>query len=201
MAALLAAPLEAGGDRSIEDAIRDMVARIGEKIVLRRFEVVRSSGGRVGAYVHGGRIGVLVDLADADDAVGKDVAMHVAASSPLAISESDMPTEVLDKEREIMLAQIADSGKPPEIIEKMVEGRLRKHLSGITLLGQPFVKDGDVTVEKLLQQRDARKRQPAQSAFDARAHAFVRRLNTAILSDNDGQRDAFDFVGQRGLKE
>jgi elongation factor Ts len=150
MAALLGAPLDAGGGQSIEDAIRDMVSRIGEKIVLRRFEVVKSAGGCVGAYVHGGRIGVLVDLDGADDTVGKDVAMHVAASGPLAIGEADMPAEVLSKEREIMLAQIADSGKPPEIQEKMITGRMKKYLKEVTLLGQPFVKDPDQSMEKYL---------------------------------------------------
>lgn len=150
LAALLAVPLERGGDRSIEEAIRDMVARIGEKIVLRRFEVIESAGGRVGAYVHGGRIGVLVDLAGADEAVGKDIAMHVAASSPIAIDEGGMPAEVLAKEREIMLAQIAESGKPPEIQEKMITGRMKKYLKEVTLLGQPFVKDPDQSVEKYL---------------------------------------------------
>ena len=150
LAALLALPLESGDSRSIEEALRDMVARIGEKIDLRRFEVVKSAGGRVGAYVHGARIGVLVDLSGADEAVAKDVAMHVAASNPLAVSEADMPAGVLEKEREILLAQIADSGKPPEIQEKMISGRMKKYLKEVTLLGQPFVKDPDQSVAKYL---------------------------------------------------
>lgn len=150
LAALLATPLEPGGSRSIEEAIRDMVARIGEKIDLRRFRVLKSAGGRVGAYVHGGRIGVLVALSDGDEAIGKDIAMHVAASNPLAVGEADVPSEVLEKEREILLAQVADSGKPPEIQEKMITGRMKKYLKEVTLLGQPFVKDPDQSVEKYL---------------------------------------------------
>ena len=101
--------------------------------------------------MHGGRIGVLVDLTGADETVAKDIAMHVAASAPLAVAESDMPAGVLAKEREILLAQIADSGKPPEIQEKMVTGRMRKYLGEVTLLAQPFVKDPDQTVQKYLE--------------------------------------------------
>jgi len=147
---LLAAKLQPGDGQSIEESIRDMIMRIGENISLRRFHVIESAGGSVGAYVHGGRIGVLVDLAGADDAVVKDIAMHVAASGPLAVGESDMPAELVAKEREILLAQVAESGKPPEIQEKMIAGRMKKYLGTVTLLGQPFVKDQDQTVEKYL---------------------------------------------------
>jgi len=150
LGALLALPLQKGGDESIEEGIHDMVLRIGENISLRRFQIVASDGGSVGAYVHGGRIGVLVDVRDADESVGKDIAMHVAASQPLAVDESDMPAGALDKEREILAAQVADSGKPPEIQEKMISGRMRKYLGEVTLLGQPFVKDPDQTVAKYL---------------------------------------------------
>ncbi len=148
--ALLAVAVESSGGQSIEESIRDMVMRIGEKISLRRFQVIESAGGSVGAYVHGGRIGVLVDLAGADETVIKDIAMHVAASGPLAVGESDLSPDLLAKEREILLAQIADSGKPPEIQQKMIAGRMKKYLGTVTLLGQPFVKDQDQTVEKYL---------------------------------------------------
>ena len=148
--ALLAVTVEASGGQSIEDSVRDMVMRIGEKISLRRFQVIESAGGSVGAYVHGGRIGVLVDLAGADETVIKDIAMHVAASGPLAVGENDLSPDLLAKEREILLAQIADSGKPPEIQQKMIAGRMKKYLGTVTLLGQPFVKDQDQTVEKYL---------------------------------------------------
>lgn len=148
--ALLAAPMEQGGGQTIEERIRDMVMRIGENISLRRFQVVQSADGSVGAYIHGGRIGVLVDVVGADESVGKDIAMHVAASGPLAIGEGDISADDLGKEREILLAQVADSGKPPEIQEKMIAGRMKKYLAEVTLLGQPFVKDPDQTVEKYL---------------------------------------------------
>jgi len=148
--ALLALAVEPGGDQSIEARLRDMVMRIGENIGLRRFRVVDSDGGSIAAYVHGGRIGVLVDLHGGADEVGNDIAMHVAASGPLAVGESDMPAELLDKEREILAAQVVDSGKPPEIQEKMINGRMRKYLAEVTLLGQPFVKDPDQSVEKYL---------------------------------------------------
>ncbi len=150
LSALLAISAEPGVDQSIEERIRDMVMRIGENITLRRFRVLESDGGRIGAYVHGGRIGVLVDVRGADETVGTDIAMHVAASRPLAVGESDMPAEVLEKEREILAAQVADSGKPAEIQEKMISGRMRKFLAEVTLLGQPFVKDTDQSVGKYL---------------------------------------------------
>jgi elongation factor Ts len=148
--ALLDVPVELGGGQSIDECIRDMIMRIGERISLRRFQVVESAGGSVGAYVHGGRIGVLVDVTGGDEALVKDVAMLVAASGPLAVGEDDMSPDLVAKEREILLAQIADSGKPPEIQEKMIAGRMKKYLATVTLLGQPFVKDQDQSVEKYL---------------------------------------------------
>jgi elongation factor Ts len=150
VAALLAAPVEPGGDQTIEERIRDMIMRIGENISLRRIQLMKSDGGRVSAYVHSGRIGVLVDLAGGDDSVGRDIAMHVAASAPLAIGEDDMPADVLAKEREILLSQIADSGKSPEIQEKMITGRMKKYLAEVTLLDQAFVKDPDQSVAQYL---------------------------------------------------
>ena len=101
-------------------------------------------------YQHGEKIGVAVVLKGGDDALGKDIAMHIAASRPICVSESEVPAEVLEKEKEILIAQAQDSGKPMEIIEKMIQGRLRKYLAEVTLLGQAFVKDADQTVEQLL---------------------------------------------------
>ena len=150
LGALLAVPVRRGESESIEERIRDMVMRIGENISVRRFQVMESASGNVRAYVHGGRIGVLVDLAGADESIGKDIAMHVAATGPMAIGEGDLPSSVVEKEREILLAQVADSGKPPEIQEKMIAGRMKKYLKEVTLLGQPFVKDPDQSVEKYL---------------------------------------------------
>jgi elongation factor Ts len=142
------------GGATVEEARQTLVSKIGENIQVRRF-VRASSEGALGAYVHGGRIGVLVDLAGEDADLARDLAMHVAAMNPEFVSADDVPAEVMAREKDILIAQAEGSGKPPEIIEKMVQGRLRKHLSGITLLGQPFVKDGDITVEKLLQQHGA----------------------------------------------
>jgi elongation factor Ts len=142
------------GGATVEETRQTLVSKIGENIQVRRF-VRASSDGSLGAYVHGGRIGVLVDLSGGDLELARDLAMHVAAMNPEFVSADDVPADVMAREKDILIAQAEGSGKPPEIVEKMVQGRLRKHLSGITLLGQPFVKDGDVTVEKLLQQHGA----------------------------------------------
>ena len=154
--ALNVAPIEAGSDTSVDERRRELIARMGENMTVRRFVNVRAATGVLGTYSHGGRIGVVVEAsgaAGARDEVGKDIAMHVAASRPLCLSEADVPTDILEKERRILVAQAADSGKPPEIVEKMVAGRLQKYLKETTLLGQPFVKDPDLSVEKYLGQR------------------------------------------------
>lgn len=143
------------GDGTVNDAVKALVAKLGENVKLRRLVYVEAGGGRLGAYLHGDRIGTLVALEGGDEALARDLAMHVAAQRPAYLGPDDVPGEVLDKEREILKAQAEDSGKPPEIVEKMIEGRLRKHLAEITLLGQPFVKDPDTTVEKLLKQAGA----------------------------------------------
>ena len=142
---------------TIEEARQALVSKIGENVQVRRF-IRTSTDGSLGAYVHGGRIGVLVDLADGSEELARDLAMHVAAMNPEYVSGDDVPAEIIAHEKDILMAQAEGSGKPPEIVEKMVEGRLRKHLAGITLLGQPFVKDGDLTVAKLLQQNGAKVR-------------------------------------------
>ncbi|MBT8061163.1 MAG: elongation factor Ts [Xanthomonadales bacterium] len=147
---------EANG-QSLELARQALVAKIGENIQVRRVVRTRTDG-TLGSYVHGGRIGVTVDLEGGNAELAKDLAMHVAALSPEFVSADDVPADVIAKEKDILVAQAADTGKPAEIIEKMVTGRLRKHLAGITLLGQPFVKDGDVTVADLLKQHDAKVR-------------------------------------------
>ncbi|MEN1729246.1 MAG: translation elongation factor Ts, partial [Pseudomonadota bacterium] len=105
--------------------------------------------------IHGGRIGVMVGVSGGDEALARDIAMHVAALNPAFRDAEDVPADVLAKEKDILVAQAADSGKPAEIIEKMVQGRLKKHLAEITLTGQPFVKDGDVTVGQLLESKGA----------------------------------------------
>ncbi|MDE2070619.1 MAG: elongation factor Ts [Gammaproteobacteria bacterium] len=144
----------AGGD-AVDTARRELVAKIGENVSVRRGTHFKS-GTTLGSYLHGTRIGVLVELQGGDATLAKDIAMHVAASRPLCVSPEQVPAEVLDKEREIIRAQSADSGKPEAIIEKMIEGRLRKYLAEITLLDQPFVKEPDITVDKLLARHGAK---------------------------------------------
>ena len=139
---------------SLELARQALVSKIGENVQVRR--IARISGnGNIGAYVHGGRIGALVNMEGGSEELAHDIAMHVAALNPEFIDVDDVPADVLEKEKQFLISQAADSGKPADIIEKMVSGRMRKHLSSITLLGQDFVKDGDVTVAKLLQQNAA----------------------------------------------
>jgi len=152
--ALMEMPLEDGSDVSIETARKELIAKLGENIAVRRFAVMETSG-TIGSYIHGGRIGVLVDLQGGDAELAKDVAMHVAASKPVAVSEADVPADLLAKEREIITAQAEESGKPAEIVAKMVDGRIRKFLAEVTLVGQPFVKDPDTTVGKLLDKAGA----------------------------------------------
>ncbi|MDE2069683.1 MAG: elongation factor Ts [Gammaproteobacteria bacterium] len=143
------------GGASVDTARRELVAKIGENVSVRRGTYFKS-GATLGSYLHGARIGVLVELQGGDTALARDIAMHVAASRPLCVSPDQMPAQVLDKEREIIRAQSADSGKPEAIVEKMVEGRLRKYLGEITLLGQPFVKEPDISVDKLLARHGAK---------------------------------------------
>ncbi len=153
--ALLSGPMK-GADASVNEARLALIAKIGENINVRRFANYSNSAGIVGGYLHGVRIGVIVELEGGDAALARDIAMHIAASKPLAISEADLSADVLQKERDIFSAQAAESGKPAEIIEKMVEGRIRKYLAEITLEGQPFVKDPDTTVGKLLEKNGAK---------------------------------------------
>lgn len=151
MDSLLALPLENG---SVEDTRKALIAKLGENMSVRRF-VVMDAKGSFGSYMHGSRIGVLVDLVGGDEEMGKDLAMHIAASKPVCIAEADVSSELIEKEKEIFQAQAAESGKPAEIIEKMVGGRIKKYLKEVTLLGQPFVKDPDQTVEQLLKKANA----------------------------------------------
>ena len=147
------ASLELGSGQSVEEARQALIAKVGENIQLRRFQLVESNDS-IASYLHGTRIGVLVDSsADAD--LARDIAMHIAAANPQFVDQDAIPAEFVDKEKSILIAQAEFSGKPAEIIEKMVQGRLNKFLSEVTLLGQPFVKDPDQTVAKLLSQAGA----------------------------------------------
>ncbi len=150
--ALAAAEFSAGV--SVEERRKELIAKIGENITVRR--VARAtSNGVVGAYLHGSRIGVLVSLDGGNDELARDIAMHIAASKPECVSEEQVSAELIAKEKEIFMAQAAESGKPAEIIEKMVVGRIAKFLKEITLVGQPFVKNPDQTVAQLLKENKA----------------------------------------------
>jgi elongation factor Ts len=150
---LMGSKLDSGGSldsgETIDERRRALVAKIGENISVRRYTVL-SSEGTLGAYVHGTRIGALVVVKGGDSTLAHDLAMHVAASNPKYRTMADVPADVVAKEREILTEQAQGEGKPPEIVAKMVEGRLRKSLGEITLLGQAFVKDPDQTIEKLV---------------------------------------------------
>jgi len=137
--------------QTIEETRQQLVAKIGENTSVRRFSLIDAAQGKLGSYLHGVRIGVVVELEGGDEALAKDIAMHIAASNPTCIAEEDVPQELLAKEKDILVAQAKESGKPPEIIEKIIGGRINKFLKEITLLGQPFVKDPDQTVAKLLE--------------------------------------------------
>ena len=139
--------------RTVEERRQALIAKVGENIQLRRFEIVESSDS-IASYLHGARIGVLVESsADAD--MARDIAMHVAAVNPQFVDEAAVPAEFVEKEKSILIAQAESSGKPAEIIEKMIQGRLNKFLAEVTLVDQPFVKDPDQTVGKLLSTADA----------------------------------------------
>ncbi len=153
VAALAARPLASGG--TIEARRTALVQKIGENLSIRRF-ARKVAAGRIASYVHGNRIGVLVDLTGGQDTLGKDLAMHVAASKPMAVSAEQVPADIVAKEKAIAVARAADSGKPANIVEKMVDGAVAKYLSEVTLLAQPFVKgDGKETVGQLVKAQGA----------------------------------------------
>jgi elongation factor Ts len=152
--ALLAAVMANG--QSVEQNRRECIARIGENINVRRGVRLTTSTGVLGSYLHGTRIGVLVELEGGDAELAKDIAMHVAASRPLCVSSDQVPAELIAKEKEIYAARAVAEGKPADKIDKIVEGRLRKYFEEVTLLDQPFVKDPEQSVAKLLQSRQAR---------------------------------------------
>jgi len=154
--ALMAMPLNDADATTVEEARKALIATIGENITVRRFIRVESDN-PIASYRHGVRIGVLVEVAGGDAALGKDLAMHIAAHDPrpVCVSEDQVPEEMIAAERDIFTAQARESGKPDDIIEKMISGRIRKFLGEITLLGQSFVKDPDQTVGKLLKGANA----------------------------------------------
>ena len=139
----------------VEDVRKALVGKIGENISIRRFARLQAKG-RLAQYVHGGaKIGTIVDVVGADEILARDLAMHIAASRPVALSREEVPAALIQKERDIATAKAAESGKPANIVEKMVEGSVQKFLKEVTLLGQPFVKDDKQTIEALLKSRSA----------------------------------------------
>jgi elongation factor Ts len=183
---LLSMSLEDGSE-SINETRQALIAKIGENINVRRFTFLETKSGHISRYIHGDRIGVLVAVEGGDEVLAKDLAMHIAASKPQAITPEDISTEVLNKEREILIAQAKDSGKPPEIIEKMVDGRLQKFLSEITLLGQPFVKDPDTKVGKLLKNAGASVRRFARfevgEGIEKKVGNFAEEVRSQVRGD------------------
>ncbi len=145
-----------GHDKTVDEARVELFTKIGENISVRRFEVLEATGeARISGYQHGSRIGVLVSSTGGREDLGRDIAMHIAASRPLCVSKEQVPQDVLAKEREIFLAQAEESGKPANILEKIVEGRVQKFFNEVTLVGQAYVKDPDQTVGKLLKTQGA----------------------------------------------
>lgn len=145
-----------GATHTVKEALQNLVAKVGEKVEIRRIVLSDASAATIGTYMHGNRIGVMLELDVDNNELARDVAMHIAASKPLVISPEAVSKEVLAKEKEIYTEQAATSGKPPEIVEKMVQGRLKKYMDEVSLTGQPFVKDPDVTVGSLLSKNRAK---------------------------------------------
>jgi elongation factor Ts len=149
---LLGLPLEG---KTVDETRAALVGKLGENLAVRRF-VRYETKAKLASYLHGTRIGVLVEYDAADEQVGKDIAMHVAASKPITVSKDEVPADKIETERKVFTAQAAESGKPAEIVAKMVEGRVAKYLAEVALMGQPFVKDPDTTVEKMLKAKGAK---------------------------------------------
>ena len=187
--ALLAAQL---GTETVEERRRALVAKVGENIGVRRFALLEAPQ-HLGAYLHGTRIGVLVALKGGQVELARDLAMHIAAANPRYLSARDVPQEVLAKEREVLTEQALGEGKPPEIVAKMVEGRLRKSLGEITLLGQPFVKDPDVTIEKLLKGSGAEvlsfERFEVGAGIEKKREDFVAQVMAQVKSSSTPEKD------------
>jgi len=139
-----------GDSHSVDEVRRQLVATLGENIQIRRIALLKSATGAVGFYLHGTRIGVLVALTTDNEQLAKDIAMHVAASSPLVITRDEVSSEAIQNEREVFMAQAKETGKPQDIIDRMIEGRIAKFVDEVSLLGQSFVKDPNKKVSQLL---------------------------------------------------
>jgi len=142
-------------DVTVEQGRQELVAKIGENIQIRRLERMHCEAGVVGYYLHGTRIGVMVALKNGTEALAKDIAMHIAASKPIVVSRDQVSSEAIENEREVFTAQAKESGKPQEIIDKMIEGRINKFIDEVSLLGQMYVKDPNIKVGQLLKEKNA----------------------------------------------
>ena len=142
------------GAEVVEDARAQLIGKIGENVTIRRF-VPFAAQGKLASYIHGGKIGVVVDVVGGDETLAKDIAMHIAAAKPVALSKNEVPAELIEKERSIAVQKAAESGKPAEIAQKMVDGSVQKFLKEVALLDQPFVKDDKQTIEQLLKSKGA----------------------------------------------
>jgi elongation factor Ts len=154
-AALVNEPIASGDGATVDSAREALISKVGENVQLRRLVRFDDAQGAIHSYRHGVRIGVMVEMIGGDAALGRDIAMHIAASNPVCVSADEVPAESLEKERAIFRAQALESGKPEDIVDKIIEGRMRKYLEEVTLLGQAFVKDPDQQVGKLLKQAGA----------------------------------------------
>jgi elongation factor Ts len=137
--------------KTIEETRLELVSKVGENVKIRRIQSIANDGNYMGHYMHGAKIGVVVILEKENEDLAKDICMHIAAMKPLALNSSEIPQEDLDKEREIFSAQAKESGKPDDIIQKMVDGKMKKYISEVTLVDQTFVKDSEITINKLLE--------------------------------------------------
>ena len=153
--ALAETPIKAGEATTVNTAREALIAKVGENVQVRRLVRFDDVQGRLYSYRHGVRIGVVLDMVGGDEALGRDIAMHIAASNPICVDPEQVPAETLEREREIFRAQALESGKPADIVDKIIEGRMRKYLEEVTLTGQAFVKDPDQQVGKLLKQAGA----------------------------------------------
>ena len=140
--------------KTIEEIRLELVSKVGENVKIRRVQNIKNDGNYMGHYMHGTKIGVAVVLQKENEELAKDVCMHIAAMKPRALNANDIPQEDLEKEREIFVAQAKESGKPDDIIQKMVDGKLKKYISEVTLVDQTFVKDNEITISKLLKKHD-----------------------------------------------
>ncbi len=156
VAALMNLSLHDGEEATVNQAREALISKIGENMNVRRFFRIQSENGAIYSYRHGVRIGAIVELEGGTEELGRDIAMHVAATNPVCVSEEGVPADLLAKEREIFTAQALESGKPENIVEKIVDGRVRKYLAEVTLVGQAFIKDPDITVDKLLAKAGAK---------------------------------------------